>query len=273
MCREEETKIWRPLAVMSSNIETVLKTGKALIPYITFGDPHKSFTKDIVLACFEAGADIVEIGIPFSDPVADGPVIQASHQRALLADPDLNLVQAFQLVKDVKKTCKKPLVFMSAVNLIYRFGITKFFKQAAACGLDGVIIPDLSIEEAEAYLKDSKKYNVDLILLLSPLCSPKRLKAIVKATSGFLYVMSSVGITGTRTSISDGLSDVVKKVKQIRDIPVCIGFGISTPQHVASVFKYAEGAIVGSYLVNVIAKHSADDFISQLKKAVSQLKP
>ncbi len=274
MCPAEAIKIWRPLHDMSANLETVLSHKKSLSPYITFGDPHKSFTEELVLACFEAGADAVEIGIPFSDPVADGPVIQASHQRALAVDPDISLSQAFQLVQSLRKKTSKPLLFMSAVNLIFRFGPAAFFKKAAAVKLDGVIIPDLPVEEADVYVKEAKKHGVALVLLVSPLCTPDRLTRIVQSTSGFLYLMSSTGLTGERSSVSGSLSAFVRRIKKIRDIPVCVGFGISKQEHVRSVLAFAEGAIVGSFLVNLIHKHAENPqlAIKAVKDAVTDLK-
>lgn len=230
-------------------LSEVFKKNKVLIPYYTLGDPDLAYTEDLVRHSFDSGADMIELGIPFSDPIADGPVIQASHQRALLANPTLNMADGFELVVRVRKTHSQPLLFMTAVNLVISFGAELFFKEAKRVGLNGVIIPDLSIEEADAYIKYAKKYQIALIFLLSPLCTPERMRKIVKASSGFVYLIATTGTTGVRESLSMSLSEVTQKIKAIRDIPVAIGFGISTPAQVQTVWTFAEGAIIGSYLV------------------------
>lgn len=210
---------------------------------------------DLVKAAIQAGADVIELGIPFSDPVADGPVIQASHYRALCADPKLNLNKAFGFLETLRKTHPTPVVFMSSVNLIFRYGPEAFFKKAKASGLDGVVIPDLLFEEAEEYLLLAKQHGVALILLVSTLCPPERLKAIVQASEGFLYLIATTGTTGERDTVSQELPAFVRKIKKIKPVPVAIGFGIATKAHVDSVCSYAEGAIIGSRLVRMIEDH------------------
>ncbi|MFT5171351.1 MAG: tryptophan synthase alpha chain, partial [Candidatus Marinamargulisbacteria bacterium] len=158
----------------------LISEGNAVIPYFTFGDPTMAFTEQLILASFEAGADLIEIGLPFSDPIADGPVIQTSHFRALKKNPTLNIPKAFDMVDRIKRKVDKPLVFMAASNLIYRFGLEEFFSEAEQVSLDGVIIPDLPVEEADDFRHFAKIYGIHLIFLVSPLCSRKRLERIVR---------------------------------------------------------------------------------------------
>ncbi len=225
---------------------------KALIPYYTFSDPTESFSKELIEESFRAGADIVEIGFPFSDPIADGPVIQASHQRVLEKRLDVSLNNALAVVKSVRSYIFKPIIFMLDVNLILQFGIEIFFKSANAHGLNGVIIPNLPVEEALAYQKMAQKYKVDLIFLLSPLTSGPRMQKIVKASTGFVYLIATTGTTGERKSVAKELKSITKAIKKIKDIPVVVGFGISKPEHYKEVCSYADGVIVGSHFVKMI---------------------
>lgn len=227
---------------------------KVFIPYFTFGDPSIETTVTLIKASFDSGADIVELGIPFSDPIADGPVIQASHQRALTANPNVNLIEALRVVSQVRMTHSQPIVFMSAVNLVFHYGIDRFFQDAHRHGLDGVIIPDLPIEEAYEFARAAKGNKVSLIFLVSPLCSDKRMRKIVMASTGFVYLIASTGTTGARDSVSESLVGLVKKIKAIKDIPVVVGFGISSKSHIHTVWSFADGVIVGSYLVKMIEK-------------------
>ncbi len=236
----------------------------ALIPYFTLGDPNLGFTEKLVRAAFDSGADVVELGIPFSDPIADGPVIQASHQRALGATVD----DGFALVAKFKG---KPIVFMIAVNLVFHYGIAAFFKKAAQAGLAGVIVPDLPVEEAKDYIRYSKQYGIAMIFLVSPLCDPKRLKMIVQASEGFVYLISSTGTTGERKDISSDLESIVKKIKKIRNIPVAVGFGVSKKEHLEKIYAYAEGAIIGSYFVRMI-EENPNQAIAQISAKVKEFK-
>ncbi len=229
---------------------------KSLIVYVTYADPTPDISERVIETCFDSGADVVEIGLPFSDPIADGPVIQASHQRALVHSPTID--QVFQLVSRVKKKYAKPLVLMGAVNLIYHYGIAKFFSEAQAHGVDGVIMPDLPVEDADDYVTASKKFQVPIIFLVSPLCRPVRLEALVKASEGFVYLVSSTGTTGERETLSRPLSALVAQIKAVKDIPVAIGFGIGTGEQVRKVHEIAEGAIVGSALARVIGGYDGD---------------
>jgi tryptophan synthase alpha chain len=241
-----------------SNLKEIFNSQKCLIPYLTFGYPSISFTKDCVRACIENGADCIELGIPFSDPLADGPIIQKTHQKALTSGEDVSISSALEFVKDVKTETETPVIFMMSVNLIMQYGIGSFFEQAKECGLGGIVIPDLPVEEADEYLELSKKHGVSLILLISPLCSKKRLKNIAENANGFIYLISSTGLTGERNSFSDNLPMFVAKLKKETDIPICVGFGISNETHVDFVSSFSEGVIVGSHLKRFILENESD---------------
>lgn len=252
---------------ISNKISNLLKSGNAIIPYFTFGDPNPEFTEELVIKAFENGADCIEIGLPFSDPIADGPIIQASHKRALENQKKPTIKAAFEMVKRIKqneeKYAQKPIVFMGSVNLFLNYGLDKFFKDAKNYLCDGVIIPDLSIEDADPYIKAAKTQGIPIIFLISPLCSEHRLKKITQASNGFVYLLSSKGVTGLRTTISNDLSKIAKKIKKVKDIPIAVGFGISSKEHVKKVHKFAEGAIIGSYFVNII-----EDNVKSPQKAI-----
>jgi tryptophan synthase alpha chain len=237
-------------------------SGKSLIPYITYADPTPEMSEKILCACFEAGAAVVEVGMPFSDPIADGPVIQASHQRALIHRP--KMAALFLMVQRVKVKYKKPIVLMGSVNLILHYGILKFFEDASRHGVDGVVIPDLPVEESKSYADAAKKFRVAIIFLVSPLCSPERLKRSVKASSGFVYVISSTGTTGERSELSRPLDRLIADIRRVKNIPVAIGFGIHSKAQVDDVHRIAEGAIVGSAIVRVIGENSERSDLAQL---------
>ena len=247
--------------------EAIFKKGQVLIPYITFADPKKEATESLILDCFAAGADIVELGIPFSDPVADGPVIQSSHSRVLASQPDISVSDVFACVKSVRKKIDKPIILMTTVNHLINHGVTRFFKEAAKSSVSGVVIPDLSIEDAGEYRAAAKAAKVPIVFLVSPTCSDVRLEKIVKATGGFLYLISSTGTTGERNSFSDNLEKIIRKVKKIRNIPIAVGFGISKPQHARKFWKIADAIIVGSHLVQIFNKNEKTP-----KKIQSELK-
>jgi len=239
---------------------------RVLIPYFTFGDPSQDVTEQLICKAFDSGADIVELGIPFSDPIADGPVIQASHFRALSLEVKPTIQRALSVVKRVKESYKKPIVLMASINLILAFGGARFFEEARVSRLDGVIIPDLSIEDVDEFKTLSDTTGVSLILLVSTLCSPQRLKKIVQSTDGFLYLISTTGTTGTRSELSKALPGFVKKIKSIRNVPVCIGFGVSSPEHVDEICRFADGAIVGSHLVRELEFNGPDAVVKEIQR-------
>ncbi|MBI5641989.1 MAG: tryptophan synthase subunit alpha [Deltaproteobacteria bacterium] len=250
--------------------------GKALITFITAGDPDIPTTKDIIFALEKAGADIIELGVPFSDPMADGPTIQASSERAVKKGTRLNDV--LQLVKDVRKKSEIPIVLFGYYNPVLNYGLRKFARDAKAAGADGVLIVDLPAEESDELKRELDKEAIDIIFLLTPTSTADRIKLISGKASGFLYFVSVTGVTGARKAVSGKVKAYVNAVRPHTDLPVGVGFGISTPEQAREVSGYADGVIVGSALVNIIAKNSGSkgllkevsSFTAGLKNAISR---
>ncbi|MBO3769349.1 MAG: tryptophan synthase subunit alpha [Thermoproteota archaeon] len=231
----------------------------ALIAYVTGGDPSPKYTPKIVEALVKGGVDIVEIGIPFSDPIADGPVIQASDVRALNAGTTPNTV--LNIVREVKKTSEIPIVLLTYYNIIFRKGVGRFLEDASKSGVDGIIVADLPVEEAEEYKENAEKNGIDTIFLASPSTSSSRLEKILRMTSGFLYLISVFGVTGIREHVSQITIQTLKRLRHytVNRIPLAVGFGISKPEHVKSIISYgADGAIVGSAFVKLIEEKYGD---------------
>lgn len=227
---------------------------KAFISYITAGDPDLAVTGRLVLELEKSGADIVELGIPFSDPIADGPIIQAASYRALSGGA--SLVKIFALVKKLRKDTEIPIVFMTYYNPILKYGLINFFASCKTAGVDGVIVPDLPVEESLELVRLGKKAGIKTIFLVAPTSTKDRIKEIIKRSSGFVYYVSSTGVTGTRKNMS---SDIVKKVRLIRSMtskPVAVGFGVSDAKQAAVISRIADGVIVGSAIVKIIGKGS-----------------
>lgn len=225
----------------------------ALIAYVTGGDPTPKHTQKIVEALVNGGVDIIEIGVPFSDPIADGPIIQAADNRALEAGTTPYVL--FDIIKKTKRTIDVPIVLLTYYNILYKIGVKNFLDDASKHGVDGLIIPDLPIEEAEEYWEIAEKFGVNTIFLATPSTSIKRLTDILEFTSGFLYLVSLFGVTGIRDRIAQFTSQTIKKIHPytVKSIPLAVGFGISKPEHVSSVICCgAEGAIVGSAFVRII---------------------
>ena len=243
---------------------------KVLIPYFTYGDPTPLFSEDLVCEAFDAGADIVELGVPFSDPIADGPVIQSSHYRALKNDK-VGISGVLSAVERIKKRVDKPIIIMASVNLILQFGVEAFFQEASKVGLDGAVIPDLPVEVASDYIRFSDQYGVDLVFLVSTLCQPERLRKLVEGSRGFVYLISSLGTTGERAVLSASLSRIVDQIRSVKRIPVAVGFGISTPEHVASVTSYAQGAIIGSHFVRCF-EDSSRSVLGNKRRVLERIK-
>lgn len=231
----------------------------ALIAFVTGGDPKPESTPRIVGALIDGGADIVEIGIPFSDPIADGPTIQAASIRAL--ESGATPMMVLEIVEEVKKSYDAPIAILTYYNPIFRMGLENFFEVAEGCGVDGVIVPDLPIEEAFDYEKAAERHGVDTIFLAAPSTPIKRLEKIIKHTSGFLYLVSVFGVTGERTRLQDlTLRTIRRFLSYTRSrVPLCVGFGVSMPEHVKSIIQAgADGVIVGSALVKVIEENQED---------------
>ena len=243
----------------------------ALITFITAGDPDLSATVKLAKAMEEAGADMVELGVPFSDPLADGAAIQAASARAL--KKGVTLLKIFKAAGKIRKQSEIPLVLMTYVNPVNRFGEEAFFKECRRQGVDGVIIPDIIPEEAGGMIRSSRQNGINLIFLAAPTSSDERLKMIAGRTRGFLYYVTLTGTTGERKAVAGGLKERIMKLKKMSAVPVACGFGISTPGQAKEIAKYADGIIVGSAIVKIIEKYGksrkvyakVSEFVSRLK--------
>ena len=255
-----------------NRIENTFKNKKAFIPFITAGYPNINKTRDFIYKMVSAGADLIEIGIPFSDPVAEGPVIQESSQKALEAGTNLDNI--FELVKNVRETVTIPLVFMTYLNPVFRYGYDNFFKQCSLVGIDGIIIPDLPFEEKNEVSNYAKKYDVKFISLIAP-TSQKRIEEIAKESEGFLYVVSSMGVTGIRNEIKTDLNSILSSVKKATNIPAAIGFGIHSPEQANKMAQIADGVIVGSAIIKIIKQYGSNadeyiyDYVKSMKAAIN----
>lgn len=244
---------------------------KAFIAFITAGFPDLATTKELISALEANGADIIELGIPFSDPVADGVLIQEASQWALERNK-VNLAKVFELVKDVRKKTRIPIAFMSYYNPIFTFGEEKFLRQAEACGVDGVIIPDLPPEEGQRLARIAKSFGVAVINFIAPNTKPQRIKLITRIARGFIYYVSLTGTTGTRSSLPADLESHIKRLKALTDKPVCVGFGVSTPAQVKLVAKVADGVIVGSAIIRKIKENiDRPDLVMKVSRFVAGL--
>ena len=238
-----------------SKIQKAFEGKKAFIPFITCGDPNLETTEQLVYAMERAGASLIELGIPFSDPTAEGPVIQGANLRALSGGVTTDKI--FDLVVKIRKNTAIPLVFMTYANVVFSYGTERFIKRAAEIGMDGLILPDVPFEEKEEFDRVCREYGVDLISLIAP-TSHDRIRMIAKEASGFVYCVSSLGVTGTRSAITTDIGAMVKLVKEENDIPCAVGFGISTPEQAAKMCQSADGAIVGSAIVKLCEKYGKD---------------
>ena len=251
-----------------NKISEAFENKKAFIPFITGGDPSLDVTKKLILAMQEAGADLIEVGIPFSDPIAEGPVIQEADERALSAGCTLD--KLFDTIKEVKDEVHIPMVFMTYVNPIFTYGKEKFMQRCVECGMAGVIVPDVPFEEKEEFDVVCKQYGLDLISLIAP-TSHERIAMIAKEAEGFVYCVSSLGVTGMRTSITTDIGAMVKLVKAQKDIPCAVGFGISTPEQAKKMADQSDGAIVGSAIVKLCGAYGKD-CVPKVKAYVKEMK-
>lgn len=238
-----------------SKISKAFENKKAFIPFITCGDPDLETTAAIVRAAVENGADLIELGIPFSDPTAEGPVIQAANIRAL--NGGVTTDKIFDLVRELRQDIGIPMVFMTYANVVFSYGAEKFISICNEIGIDGLILPDLPYEEKEEFQALCEQYDVDLISFIAP-TSENRIAMIAKEAEGFIYIVSSLGVTGTRSEIKTDLSSIVKIVRENTDVPCAIGFGISTPEQAHKMYEIADGAIVGSAIIKIIEKYGKD---------------
>ncbi len=254
-----------------NRIQKAFENKKAFIAFVTGGDPDLETTEALIPQMAQAGADIIEIGIPFSDPIAEGVVIQQADERALRAQTTTD--KLFDMVKRVRGKVDVPLVFMTYINPIYTYGTEKFMEKCAECGIDGVIVPDVPFEERQEIQDACDAQKVALISMIAP-TSKERIRLIAKNAEGFLYCVSSLGVTGVRSNITTNVSEMVSQVKAVSDIPCAVGFGISTPKQAKEMAAVSDGAIVGSAIVKIIAQYGKNcippvcDYIREMKAAV-----
>lgn len=235
-----------------NDLASAFKKRKALITFITAGDPSLAVTENLIYDLEKAGADVIELGIPFSDPLADGPIIQASHQRAI----NTSLSQVFALVKKARKKTKVPICFMLSYNLIVHYGEDKFFSDCEKYGVDGAVVPDLPAEWS--------KYRI--VGFIAPTTKEERIKGIVEKASGFIYLISIAGITGKRQELSSAIGEMIPRIRKFTKLPIAIGFGISTPAQAAAAAKIADGVIVGSAIVELIGKKKYQKALGIVKR-------
>jgi tryptophan synthase alpha chain len=245
----------------------------ALIPFFVLGDPDFDTSLALIKAAIDAGAHVLELGIPFSDPIADGPTIQKADIRALAGG--MNCVRAFELISKVKAYADVPIGLLMYYNLIYHYGVERFYRDAAACGVNSVLVADLSIEDADEIVPIVRSVDMDTVFMVTPITEQTRKQLIASQTTGFIYAVSLLGVTGSRDELSDAVHGLVKQIKEITDVPVCVGFGISTPQHALTVAQAgADGVIIGSKIVGLIEKNLGDrgrmlsevsDFLGQVR--------
>ena len=254
-----------------SNIKKAFSGGKAFIPFITCGDPDLETTGKIVREAVRNGADLIELGIPFSDSTAEGPVIESANIRALSGGVTTDKI--FDFVKELRKDVFIPLVFMTYANVVFSYGTEKFAESCSKLGIDGIILPDLPFEEKGEFQAEFDRYDVDLISMIAP-TSNDRIAMIAKEAKGFLYIVSSLGVTGVRSEIKTDLSSIIKTVRENTDIPCAVGFGISTPEQAEKISQLSDGVIVGSAVVRLVEKNGRNapriigQYVSEMKKAI-----
>lgn len=254
-----------------SRIAKVFENKKAFIPFVTAGDPSLEVTEQLVIRMAEAGADLIELGIPFSDPVAEGPIIQEADYRALAVGTTTDKI--FDMVERIRRVCDIPLAFMTYMNPIYTYGTERFLNNCRKVGIDALIVPDVPYDERAELKPYCDQYGITLISMIAP-TSKERIKIIAKDAEGFIYCVSSMGVTGVRSEIGTGVEEMIQLVKEVSDIPCAIGFGISTPEQAAKMAAISDGVIVGSAIVKIVAEHGKDcvpyveEFVRSIKGAI-----
>ncbi len=257
-----------------SNIKKAFENQKAFIAFLTCGDPDLNTTEELIKAIAGAGADIIELGIPFSDPTAEGPVIQAANMRALKNGVTTDKI--FDMVRRVRKAVEVPMVFMTYANVVFSYGTEEFVKTAAEIGMDGLILPDVPFEEKEDFAPFCKRYGLDFISLIAP-TSNERIGKIVREAEGFVYCVSSLGVTGIRSEITSNVDAMFRLVRESKDIPAAVGFGISTPKQAAEMASKADGVIVGSAIVKLIGQYGhgaagpVSEYVREMKHALAPI--
>ncbi len=254
-----------------NKIRQAFENGKAFIPFITCGDPDVETTMACVREMVKSGADLIELGIPFSDPTAEGPVIQGANLRALTGGVTTDRI--FEMVRELRRDVAVPMVFMTYANVVFSYGAERFISTCAGIGIDGLILPDLPFEEKEEFLAVCRAHGVALISLIAP-TSANRVAMIAKEAEGFIYLVSSLGVTGVRSSITTDLGPIIRTIRENTDVPCAVGFGISNPEQAKTMAKEADGVIVGSAIVKLIAQYGKDAaapvgaFVKEMKDAV-----
>ncbi|MGE5580195.1 MAG: tryptophan synthase subunit alpha [Bacillota bacterium] len=256
-----------------SEIERAFDHGKAFIPFLTCGDPDLETTAELIKAMARAGADLIELGIPFSDPTAEGPTIQGANMRALSKGVTTDGI--FAMVREVRRTVEVPMAFMTYANVVFSYGTERFARASAEAGVSGLILPDVPFEEKGDFAPACKAWGLDLISLVAP-TSSRRISMIAKEAEGFVYCVSSLGVTGTRSEFTSDVGGMVKLIRESTRIPVAIGFGISTPEQAAKMARKADGVIVGSAIVKIIEQHGrasvpyVSDYVTAMKAAIEE---
>lgn len=257
-----------------SNLRKAFDHGKAFVAFITCGDPDLETTAKAVRAMAEGGADLIELGIPFSDPTAEGPVIQSANVRALSAGTTTDKI--FEMVKKLRNDVKIPMVFMTYANVVFSYGTERFAEMCVQVGMDGVILPDVPYEEKEEFVPIFEAHGLELVSLIAP-TSADRIAMIAKEAKGFIYVVSSLGVTGVRSEITTDIGALTEQIRAVTDVPCAVGFGISTPEQAAKMAKVSDGAIVGSAIVRLMEKYGRDavphveEYVKSMKDALRSL--
>ena len=244
---------------------------KALVAYLTAGDPHPDRTPALVDALVRGGADLIELGVPFSDPIADGPVIQMGGERALRAGTTMKRVLG--IASEIRKGSEVPLLLFTYLNPVMRYGLERLAADAAAAGIDGCLLIDASVEEAHEYVGAMHRHGLDTVFLATPTSTERRLRLVARYSTGFVYLVSRAGVTGERDSLSNQVAPLVKAMRQVTNLPLAVGFGVSKPAHVAELGRQADGVVVGSAIVRLIGEHGASPLLeSKLEAFLRALK-
>lgn len=257
-----------------SKIEKAFANGKAFIAFLTCGDPDLKTTGKTIVELEKAGCDLIELGIPFSDPTAEGPVIQAADERALAGGVTTKKIMDF--IREIRKTVTVPMVYMTYANVVYSYGIEAFAKECVEIGIDGIILPDVPYEEADEFRPICRRYGVDFISFIAP-TSKERIAEIAKDADGFIYVISSLGVTGVRSEITTDIGEITSMIRQTTHTPCAVGFGISTPEQAKRMAAVSDGVIVGSAIVKILAEHKTDApalvgaYAKKMKEAVLEV--
>lgn len=255
-----------------SRISEAFNNKKAFIPFITCGDPDIATTKKIIAELVKNGADLIELGIPFSDPTAEGPVIQSANVRAL--SNGITTDDIFEMVAEIRESVPVPMVFMTYANVVFSYGMDRFFARCEETGMDGIILPDVPFEEKGDFDRASSDHGIDFISMVAP-TSKERILMIAKEAKGFIYVVSSLGVTGERKSVAGNIGDVIKSIRKATDVPCAIGFGISNPAQAHDMAEISDGAIVGSAIVRIIGEYGSEapshvgEFVKAMKESLT----